>query len=46
MNKLSANLNFVFNIVSQHDGFFSGYNMYIVQCDCYTATRSYPSWIT
>ena len=33
------NLNSVFDLVSQHNGLFSGYIVYIVRCDCHTATH-------
>ena len=29
------NLNSVFDLISQHNGLFSGYIMYIVRCDCH-----------
>ena len=34
---IKCNLNSVFDLVSQHNGLFSGYIMYIVRCDCHTA---------
>ena len=48
-------LNSVSDLVSQHNGLFSEYIMYIVRCDCHKAIHlkhskflgiAYPSWIT